>query len=153
MCNISFISKDKVGVWHHIWGVAIQARCNHDFRICNLWVWEACVIVITLHLTIFMQLKCSFSIIIISIVITLQLTIFMQLKCSFSIFCIFNFCHFETDHPHVGKLIAMFCFITANVFTADWHDQHGLSWLNTANNVFCIKFPSGSWMLVKIENV
>ena len=35
-----------------------------------------------------------------SIVITLQLTIFTQLKCSFSIIVIFNCCHFATDHLH-----------------------------------------------------
>ena len=33
-----------------------------------------------------------------SVVITLQLTIFMQLKCSFSIIVILNCCHFATDH-------------------------------------------------------
>ena len=36
-----------------------------------------------------------------SIVITVHLTIFMQLKCSFSIIAIFNCCHFATDHLHV----------------------------------------------------
>ena len=46
----------------------------------------------------------------ISFVITLQLTIFLQLKCSFSIVVIFNCCHFATDHPHAVKtLIVSLC--------------------------------------------
>ena len=45
----------------------------------------------------------------------------------------------------VGKLIAMFCFITCKVLAEEWHDQHGWTYLNTADNVFYIKFPSGTW--------
>ena len=36
----------------------------------------------------------------VSIVITLQLTLFTQLKCSFSIIVIFNCHHFATDSAH-----------------------------------------------------
>ena len=53
----------------------------------------------------------------------------------------------------VGKLIAMFCFITCKVFAAEWHDQHQWTELNTADNVVHIKFPSDSWKLVKIKSV
>ena len=51
----------------------------------------------------------------------------------------------------VGKLVAMFCFITCKVLAAEWHDQHGE--LNTVDKVVYIKFPSGNWKLVKLENV
>ena len=49
----------------------------------------------------------------------------------------------------VGKLVAMFCFITCKVLAAEWHDQHGWTYLNTTDNVVYIKFPSGSWKLIK----
>ena len=47
----------------------------------------------------------------------------------------------------------MFSFLTCKVLAAEWHDLHGLTELNTTDNVVYIKFPSGSWKLVKIENV
>ena len=53
----------------------------------------------------------------------------------------------------VGKILATFYFITSNILVAEWHDQYGLTDLNTADNVVYIKFPSGSWKLVKIENI
>ena len=42
-----------------------------------------------------------------SIVVTLQLTVFMQLKHSFSII-IFNCCHFATDHLHTVKTLIFY---------------------------------------------
>ena len=44
-----------------------------------------------------------------SIVVTLQLTIFMQLKCSFFIIIIFNHHHFATDHLHAVKMLIFYC--------------------------------------------
>ena len=44
----------------------------------------------------------------ISIVITLQLTVFMQLKHSFSIIVIFNCCHFATDCLHAVKMLVFY---------------------------------------------
>ena len=36
----------------------------------------------------------------------------------------------------------------------EWqNDMTSMGRLNTANNVVNIKFPSGSWKLVKLENV
>ena len=43
-----------------------------------------------------------------SIVVTFQLTIFMQLKCSFSIGIIFNYCHFATDCLHAVKMLIFY---------------------------------------------
>ena len=53
----------------------------------------------------------------------------------------------------VQKLIAMFCFITCKVLAAEWHDRHQWTELNTADNVVHMKFPTGRWKLVNIENV
>ena len=53
----------------------------------------------------------------------------------------------------VGKLVAMFGLIAVQVWDAEWHDAHGCTELNTADNVVHIKFPSGSSKLVKIENI
>ena len=44
-----------------------------------------------------------------SIVVTLQLTVFMQLKCSFSFIVIFNCCHFATDCLHAVKMLIFYC--------------------------------------------
>ena len=62
MFNISLMSKDKVGVWHHFLG----QLCELDATVMS------------------------------------ELAIY-----------------------RVGKLIAMFYFITSNVLAAEWHDQHG----------------------------
>ena len=43
-----------------------------------------------------------------AIVVTLQLTIFMQLKCSFSNIIISNCCHFATDHLHAVKMLIFY---------------------------------------------
>ena len=51
----------------------------------------------------------SFLLLSCSIVVTLQLTIFMQLKCSFSIVIIFNCHHFVTDHLHAVKMLIFYC--------------------------------------------
>ena len=86
-------------------------------------------------MTIFMQLKCLFSIIVIfncchfatdhphtvkkcslSIVITLHLTVYMQLKCSFSIFIMLNCCHFATDCPHAVKTVVVSLFVQMTKF-------------------------------------
>ena len=44
-----------------------------------------------------------------AIVVTLQLTIIMQLKCSFSAIIIFNWCHFATNHLHAAKMLIFYC--------------------------------------------
>ena len=51
----------------------------------------------------------SFLLLSFSIVVTLQLTIFMQLKCSFSIVVVFNCHHFATDHLHAVKMLIFYC--------------------------------------------
>ena len=51
------------------------------------------------------------------IVITLQLTIFMQLKCSFSIVVIFNCHHLATDYPHAVKMLIFPLLSFSNVVT------------------------------------
>ena len=43
-----------------------------------------------------------------SIIITLQLTVCMQLKCSFSIIIVFNCCHFATDHLHAVQMLIIY---------------------------------------------
>ena len=53
----------------------------------------------------------------------------------------------------VGKLVALFCFITSKVLAAEWHDAHGCTELSTADNVVHTKFPYGSSKLVKIEDI
>ena len=44
-----------------------------------------------------------------SIVVTLQLTIFIQLKHSFLIVIVFNYHHFATDHLHAVKMLIFYC--------------------------------------------
>ena len=51
----------------------------------------------------------SFQLLSCSIVVTLQLTIFIQLKHSFSIVIIFNCHHFATDHLHAVKMLIFYC--------------------------------------------
>ena len=80
----------KIVIFHE---PLIKETCNK----CH-WIWHASFSIVTLQLTVCMQLKHSFLLSSFSIVITLQLTIFMQLKCSFSFIVIFNCCHFATDH-------------------------------------------------------
>ena len=50
----------------------------------------------------------SFLLLSFSMVVTLQLTVFMQLKCSFSIIVIFNCHHFATDHLHAVKTLIFY---------------------------------------------
>ena len=53
----------------------------------------------------------------------------------------------------VGKLIALPCCMTCKVLAAEWHDQHGWPYLNTAANAFHIKIFSGRWKLGKMLNI
>ena len=79
MFNISFVSKDNVGVCQQIGVVSLPPGWNCDVRIGNL---------------------------------------------------------------QVGKLIALPCCMTCKLLAAEWHDQHGWPYLNTAANAFHNKnFP------------
>ena len=67
----------KIVIFHELLIIETHNKCH--------WIWPA-----------------SFSI------VTLQLTICMQLKCSFSITVIFNCHHFATDHLHTVKMLIFY---------------------------------------------
>ena len=58
------------------------------------------------------------------IVITLHLTTCMYLKCSFSIVIIFNCHHFATDHPHAAKTLVLSLFVQITKFQSFWSSYH-----------------------------
>ena len=48
----------------------------------------------------------------------------MQLKCSFSIVVIFNCCHFATDHPHAVKTLVVSLFVQMMKFKSYLSSYH-----------------------------
>ena len=48
----------------------------------------------------------------------------MQLKCSFSIVIIFNCCHFATDHPHTVKTLILSLFVQMTKFKSYLSSYH-----------------------------
>ena len=62
--------------------------------------------------------------ILLSIVVTLQLTVCMQLKCSFSIVIMFNCHHFATDHPPAVKTLVVSLFVQMTKFKSYLSSYH-----------------------------